>query len=127
MDTGCFHNLSVLDNKLLYFKQASPGNSDVQQSLRHIILTCKCSVRDLGMCVFRESYIILSKKLPEKLHAFICTIGLELPKTIYREKHTFLLLLVAIGLGSNSKIMSTEVLECKSFISIILSNILQSY
>lgn len=55
------------------------------------------------MCLYSTSYL-------RNLYAIAWTIGLEpLFKTMDRENHTFCLILVAIGLGFNSKIMSIEV------------------
>lgn len=58
-----------------------------------------------GVCLYAISGL-------RNYYAIAWTIGLEpLFELMDREKHTFLLILVAIDLGSNSEMMSIEQLE----------------
>lgn len=58
-----------------------------------------------GICLYPTSDL-------RKYYATAWTTGLEpLFKTMDREKHTFLLILVTTGLDSNRKMMSIEELE----------------
>jgi len=58
-----------------------------------------------GICLYAPSGL-------RNYYAIAWTIGLEpLFKLMDREKHTFLLILVAIDLGCNSEMMSSEQLE----------------